>query len=59
MSHRLVININLDVEFQTVIGFLEDNPLKGPDEGYLFGLDHLISIIGSTLNSNRTRHDYS
>jgi len=64
MTEFLLRNNLVDVKMvdfakSTLPGFLEDNPLKGPDEGYLFGLDHLISIIGSTLNSNRTRHDYS
>ena len=52
ISDNLVDVKMVDFAKSTLPGFLEDNPFRGPDEGYLFGLDHLISIVSSTLSNN-------
>ena len=40
----------VDFAKSTLPGFLEDNPFRGPDEGYLFGLNSLILIVNQTLS---------
>ena len=41
----------VDFAKSTLPGFLDDTPLLGPDEGYLFGLNSLILIINEILST--------
>lgn len=42
----------IDFAKATYAGFLhEDENYTGPDEGYLYGLNHLISIIQKTIKN--------
>jgi len=50
LVYNLVDVKMVDFAKSTLPGFLEDNPFRGPDEGYLFGLNSLILIVNQTLS---------